>query len=324
MVLDMRTTAAIVAMCLLASCAGHTPRSLIAKSSADIPDDLAVDRTWSSNADGYIYSVGYFTPEQLESKAWEKERMKRRTMANFCTSERLVSRDVRLFEPIAAGEPSCALVVYSYACSSRRPEWGSSLEYDRKQALLDEPTRPISRNCGEKSRRNLPEPVSQIAPRDGTVISERADCRTLPDAHVGRFRLRDVNYINAGTLVSPSFVREVSYPYPAPAQHFHHAASEEQRVHMVIVARPLPDDGNNIFIEQTFAANERTFCATLTARQGSSMWRKSIHADLPKQGSGPTGQGEKSLNQYDIAKALQVDLAIHMGIRVQDRHAKRK
>lgn len=319
----MRTTAAIVAMCLLASCAGHTPPSLDAEPLADIPEDLVVNRTWSSNADGYIYSVGYFTPEQLESKAWEKERMERRTMAKFCASERLVSRDVRLFEPIAVGEPSCALVVYSYACSSRRPEWGSSLEYGRKQALLDEPMRPISRNCGEKSRKNLPEPVSQTAPPDGIIISERADCRTLPDAQVGRFRLRDVNYVNARTLVSPSFVRKVSFPYPAPAQHFHHAASEEQRVHIVIVSRPLPDDGNNIFIEQTFAANERTFCATLTARQGGSMWRKSIHADLSKQGSGPAGQGEKSFNQYDIAKALQVDLANHMGIRVQDRVSKR-
>lgn len=315
----MRTIAALVALCLLPSCAGHTRPSLNAESSVKIPDDLAVNRTWSSNADGYIYSVGYFTPEQLESKAWEKERMERRKMANFCASERLVSRDVRLFEPIAAGEPSCALVIYSYACSARRPEWGSSLEYDRKQALLDEPTQPLSRNCGEKSRKNLPEPVSRTTPHDGIIISERADCRTLPDAHVGQFRLRDVNYVNARTLVSPSFVREVSYPYPEPAQHIRHAASEEQKIHMVIVARPLPDDGNNIYVEQTFAANERTFCATLTARQGGTMWRKSIHADLPKQGSASKGQGEQSLDQYEIAKALQLDLSTHMGIRVQNR-----
>jgi hypothetical protein len=316
----MRFKSAVIISCLLAGCAGRPIPASNLDPSSEVPVDLAIDRSWSSNSDGYVYSVGYFTPEQVASKAWEAQRISSSRMVGFCESEQLVHRDVRWFEPIAIGEPRCGLVVYTFACSSRRPEWGSSLEYERKQALLNEPRRPLSAGCGEKSRSKLPTPVTETPAPRGVVISEWSDCKTIPDIHVGRFRLREVNYINARTLVSPSFVRAVLHPYPDPALHFSQAAADEQKVHIVDVVRPLPDDGNNIFIEQTFAAAGQSLCATLTARQGNNVWRKSVRADLPKGQDGKSSLG-KALAQYDISKSLQLDLARHMGIKVSEEAA---
>ncbi|WP_447765490.1 hypothetical protein [Sphingopyxis panaciterrae] len=312
----VRSIAITLLTCALGGCAAHSPPGVDADRSADVPADLAVNRSWSSNAGGYIFSVGYFTPEQLLSEAWENKRLESRQMAKLCDSEHLAHRDVRWFEPIAPGEPRCAIVVYSFACSPKRPEWGSSLEYERQQALLDEPDTPPPLGCGEKSRSKLPIPLNQTpAPRD-VILSEHADCKRMPDMQAGKFRLRDVNYVNARTLVSPSFVRSVYHPYPDPVQNVSLAASREQKVHLVTVKRVLPDDGNNLFIEQSFASDGQGFCATLTARQGANMWRKTMRADLSASAAGPNGKSAKPLDQYMVAEALQQDLAAHMGFKI--------
>ena len=312
----VRFTASIMLSAILSGFVAPSSVEVSADPSPAVPDDLAVDRKWSSNADGYIFSVGYFTSEQVASKAWETARLESRQMANFCDSERLAHRDVRWFEPIAPGEPSCGIVVYSFACSPRKPAWGTSMEYERQQALLDEPESPIPVGCGAKSRKALLPPVSQMPRPSGILIAENADCRTMPDAQLGKFQLHAVNYVKARTFVSPSFVRAVSNPYPDAAHHFAHAAAQEQKVHIVTVDRPLADDGKNLFIEQTFAVNQKSMCVTLAAWQGSNMWRKTMRADLSISSTGSNTQNAKPLDQYAIAKALQLDLATHMGIKV--------
>jgi hypothetical protein len=279
---------------------------------------LAVNQRWDSNADGYIYSTWYYTRDQVESEAWEAAR-RPEGGPTFCGSKRVVHRDVRWFDPIAPGEPKCAVIVYSLACSARRPEWGSSLEYERKQILLEEPDDLPSRNCGEKDGTIRRQPLNQ--PRFGAtaIVSTDADCNLLPDISSGQFHLNDVNYLNVRVFVSRSFLKDFPGPINEHLAHFvGYAASLEQKIHLVFVKRPLADDGQNIFMEQTFASDGNRFCVTLTAQQGDATWRKSFKSQAIANFGGSARREPNVTNQWDASKMLQLDLAEHLGIRVSE------
>jgi hypothetical protein len=303
----MQSKAFIIAACLTTTAAAPP---------SDVPEDLAVAESWSNNSDGYVSSTGYFTPEQVQSEAWERARLRRGT-PQYCVSEHLVHRDVRWFEPIAQGEPRCAIIVYSVACSEKHPNVGSSLEYARQQALLDDPPSLPSTGCGEKDRKKLSAPLDPVNGLSGPVISPLAHCETLPDIQAGNFVLGPVNYVRARSFVSPSFLRDVPQaPQGNPAQQIAFAAWLEQKVHLVVTRRELPDDGQNIFIDQTAASNGNRLCITLTAQQGKARWRKSVQVFFRTPPGDQPATESKPPDQYAIAKALQLDLARYMGIKI--------
>ena len=183
----MRLKIALTLVGLLAGC-------VTVPAGAPVPADPTFAREWESDADGFVYSTLYFTPKLERSPAWEVIRTAKHATAEFCDGEKLVHRDVRRIDPQVRGGLKCAKIVYSYSCPVRRPEWGSSLAFERDQALLDEPSAPMPADCGEKDYSKIPhvrEPVgSGIDLTDG-----HTECQDIPpDETTGKFRLANVNY----------------------------------------------------------------------------------------------------------------------------------
>ncbi|WP_114952212.1 hypothetical protein [Sphingosinicella terrae] len=291
-----------------------------------VPADLAVNRRWESNADGYVYTVGYFTPEQVRSPAWEAARIARMATVHLCDNREIVGRDIRWYEPIAPGEPTCAAVVYSIACRPRRPEWGSSLEYGRRQAMVEDMPSPIQANCGEKDGSRLPNPRVPFV--TDAVLGSFMFCRDmLPDITVGRFRLREVNHVQERTIVPTEYIRR-GRPFSGGAAAFLRvAATDEQRVHFVISSRELPHDRHNIFVDQVFSDNSEGYCVTLTARQGDALWRRTIKRDsIPgtdrsmKDGKGHSLDPAEYWDAQSDAHMLQHQLALHLGLPLPRDH----
>jgi hypothetical protein len=291
-----------------------------------VPADLAVNRRWVSNADGYVYTVGYFTAEQLNSPAWEAARLARRSTVRFCPDEEVVHRDVRWYEPIAPGEPRCAAVVYSIACTRRRPEWGSSLEYERRQALLEDMEYPITAGCGDKDGANQPD---FRTPRGSNVVlSSTTDlCRDmLPDLAFGSFRLREANFVQERTIVSNLYIRR-ERPYTGGGAGFLAQAAEAgQRLHFVVTSHDLPHDRHNIFVDQVFTENGEGYCVTLTARQGDALWRRTVKRDsFPTLDHAMSDQGHSRnpntyWDAYTDTHLLQHQLALHLGLDLPRGH----
>lgn len=302
--------------------------AILTMASAVPPENIAVNRHWSTNEFGYIYSVGYFTPDEESSPAWEAKRLEAGEMVQVCETKSGIRRDVRWFAPIAPGQPQCALIVYSVACSSPKSPGGAAFEYEREQALLEEPEQPIGLNCGEKDRAKVP--MEHAPAPSGALLTkwDADDCAKLPDKIEGQFHLRPVTYIRARTMLSAGYVRKQYEPYPVdPAGFLAHAASEDRKIHVVAVKRDIPQDADNIFVDQSFAVDGDGYCLTLSARQGRSIWRKSIRRPtVPARQSGMmdkdnhSKQPELYWTQYSDSHLLQHRLAEHLGIPIPPGH----
>src|SRR3569833_3183709 len=111
----MRLKIALTLVGLLAGC-------VTVPAGAPVPADPTFAREWESDADGFVYSTWYFTPEEERSPAWEAARVGQHGTATFCDGEKLVRRDVRWFDSDAKNGSKCAKVVYSFTCPIRHPE----------------------------------------------------------------------------------------------------------------------------------------------------------------------------------------------------------
>lgn len=247
----------------------------------------AVNRTWTSNADGYVFTVAYFTEAEVSDKRWEMARRKSRKLAVFCKKERIVRRDVRWFEPESGKGPRCAMLIYSIACSPRRPEWGGSLDYEREEALLKEPERQAGPHCGDKhaipahipSSTPAEDQAKRRAERD-KLISRNARCFADQDLSGGAIRIQPATKISRETLLSPDFDETMPeyWKPPGAADILPYAARESAQVHAIFSKRALPNDGTNILLSLIFAgnSNQSPYCVTLVARQGANIWRKTV------------------------------------------------
>jgi hypothetical protein len=296
-------------------------------STDSVPSDLAVNRQWKSNADGYIFTVGYFTKEQIDSPEWETARVRSAATVQLCDNKEIVRRDVRWFEPIAPGEPQCAAVVYSFACTPRRPEWGSSLEYERRQAVLEGLPDPITANCGEKDGSRMA-PVRIPKPSGLALATTPELCRfVLPDVVTDGFELRDVNYIQERTMASFHYVRNNRPLSGNPAGFLGQAAVAGQQLHFVISNRDLAHDRHNIFVDQVFTENGDGYCITFTARQGSAVWQRTIKRDsIPAIDIAMRGRDYHSNNPEEYWDAdtdshlLQHLFALELGLELPSDH----
>jgi hypothetical protein len=312
----MRLRLATVSLALVAGCVTTPPAD-------PVPEILAVDQMWGHG----IHTLGYFTPAEERSPAWEKARLAYLGQRDACDGKQSTRRDVRWYPPVAAGEPSCAKIVYTFSCSSADPHERNELEYDRKQALLDDPGEVIGPNCGEKDRAKRPAKTDYYGGLSGEMPDRSISCRDLlPDETTGEFHLREVNYVRARAIFSPGYIRteNVGAPYPVrPATYITGAARQDGRVHFVLVDRPLLADKDNIFIEQVFTANHgEGYCVMLTARQGKSVWRKTIKRDsIPQKDramldeAGRPKDPKVYWDQYSDSEMLQGQLAQHLGLK---------
>ena len=281
-----------------------------------VPEDLGVDRLWRSSKSGYIYAVSYFTPAQMRSPAWERARLQKRKTARFCPAEETVARrDVRWREPIAAGEPSCAEVVYTFTCSSKRTRINAVLAYDRKQLLLEEPVLLPARNCGEKSSSKAP--ASFASTRTGPTLSRYARCDPAQDISSGTFDLDKVTYMNIRTIVSRSMLLQGALHPSGGVGHLQYAVRQDGKVHLVKVSRPLADDGQNLFIQKTYGSDREGLCISLAASQGDARWRKTVYfAETPNRAEERSDPADDAARLSELEKALQNELAGLLGIPI--------
>lgn len=294
---------------------------------APVPADPTFGREWESDADGFVYSAWYFTPEQERSSAWEAARVVQHNTATFCDGEKLVRRDVRWFDPDVKGGSKCAKVVYSFSCPVKHPGWGGSLEFEREQALLEEPDGPIPANCGDKDASkssHAREPILSETRLTDWQISP--DCPHLPaDETTGQFELRPVTYIRARRLASPLFVTRLGEPVESHPGFLLALGSAPSKRHTVFVKRDIPPDDRTIFLDAVFMHNEHDgYCVMLEARQGHTIWRKTVkRTSVPKRDRNMvenklSKDPAKYWDQYTDSNLLEQELALYMGLKLPE------
>ncbi|MEL7730572.1 hypothetical protein AAG612_13640 [Citromicrobium bathyomarinum] len=282
-----------------------------------VPEDLNVSRVWIGSTGGYIYEVGHFTPAQMASPAWEAARLAARKLAIFCPAEETVARrDVRWREPAATGEPSCARVVYTLTCSSKKKALNPALAYDREQSLLEEPALPAARNCGEKSRSNM-QPAVVGGFRSRAIYSRDAGCEPSLSSRTDAFELDDVTYMNTQTIASRSVLQQAALHLMDGVGFLENAVRKDGKVHLVEVARPLPDDGRNLFVQKTYGSDREGRCISLAASQGDARWRKTVYfAETPNRAEERSDPADDAARLSELEKALQNELAGLLGIQI--------
>lgn len=312
-----------------ASCVPHPELTSTSPEKED-RDQYNFAREWRSNADGFIYATGYFTPSEVSSPDWEKARLDDVKTVEFCDSEAVVRRDVRWFAPIAKGEPKCAKVIYSFTCPSKRPEWGGSLETVRNEFLLGEPTYQIGTDCGSITRNFLIGGKNSFPPPRGVLLHENARCIRRPDIDEGEFRLKDINFIRGQTFVSPDFVRAVPAPYPHdPTIFLKNIGGNGPQ--FIGAASDLARDNDNFFVALTFSASSNGYCVTFEARQGDSKWRQTLYRptvpdeqDRREMTDMHYPDPETQWDEWGDAHLLQHAFAEHLGLKIPEDHGKPK
>lgn len=258
--------------------------ALLAACSAVKPPDPApaFNKRWSSNADGFIFSAGYFTQAEVDDKRFEAARRAYFPYVDFCKNARLVGRDVIWFDPALTGGNRCARIIYSFACPVKRPEWGASLAYTRREEALREIEKGIGPDCGNKfavpgSRPSVDRRVQLRDERD-RMISADARCISGDDRQQGQIRIGAATRIAETILIAPAFDRLMPSYWDPDGSRFwiEGSARTSGAVHAVFSERKLPDDGANIFLTTSYADDGDGYCVSLTATQGAAAWRKTI------------------------------------------------
>lgn len=242
------------------------------------------DKRWTSNADGFVFSAGYFTEAEIRSGWWEKQRRGYLSYAHFCDEARVVHRDVVWFDPARTGGARCARVVYSLACPNRRAEWGTSLAYARKDAMLREIERGIGANCGDKFATRIRSEQGGLRELRRAALARLIDpgagCGPEPDKQQGVIRIGENSRLSQRVLVAPAFANAMAdyWQADAPRRWIEGGAGTSGTVHAVFSDWPLVDDGANIFITAVYAmdGDGQAYCVTLSARQGANAWRRTI------------------------------------------------
>ena len=282
-----------------------------------VPEDLSVSRYWVGSKEGYIYEVAHFTPAQMASPAWETARLGARKLARYCPADETVARrDVRWLEPIAAGQPSCARVVYTITCSSRRKAINPALAYARKQRLLEDPPPLAAQNCGEKSRsKKTPTVVGGF--RASAIYSRDAGCEPSLQIRPEAFDLDDVTYMNTHTIASRPILMHGALHLLDGVGSLEYAVRKDGKVHLVEVARPLPDDGRNLFVQKTYGSDRKGLCISLAASQGDARWRKTVYfVEKPNRAEERSDPADDAARLSDLDTALQNELAGVLGIPI--------
>ena len=95
----------------------------------------------------------------------------------------------------------------------------------------------------------------------------------------------------------------------------------------MVVDRDIAHDRDNIFIEQSLSEAQVGYCLTLTARQGDSLWRRTIkRASIPAQDysmvdrDGHSKDVERYWDPYVDVHTLQHRLAQDLGLPIPPDH----
>lgn len=136
------------------------------------PDYLAVDYLLMSQKEGYVSSVGYFTPKQMADAQWEFRRIKA-VQANMCRGyQHFIGREVAWFPTTPVSKDRCARVVYTVVCIPESyfdenplpplPDL-DAFKAARTSILSERPHSPIKPGCGEKDR-GIAHPTKPVPP----------------------------------------------------------------------------------------------------------------------------------------------------------------
>ncbi len=219
------------------------------------------------------------------------------------------------------------MVIYSFTCAPGSPRQGpSSLEYERKQALLDEVPHPVEIDCGQgKQQPSAPGKDSKLLALleiERKLIFSETECAG-DDIYRGKVQIKNATRIFIQTRVSPAFpARLFDQILEEPADILKRAAAEGGKVHVLTSAVPWADDGTNISITQLFAPlGSDGYCITLSAKQGDALWQRTIrrpHASTDTSFSwyrhGPPDPNKWSPrgDQHFLAEYLAMSLGLQL------------
>lgn len=109
-----------------------------------------------TSSQGFVYSMAYFTEEQMNDARWEADRT-RRAQWNYCKPKlaAMIRRDVRWFEPATSKAKRCAMVVYTMQCPTPKAYKDPSADAfaENRESILSQPPDkdPPEASCGEKN-----------------------------------------------------------------------------------------------------------------------------------------------------------------------------
>jgi hypothetical protein len=293
------------------------------------PDNLSIDRHWSSSKFGFIYATYYYTEAQIDDPRWEKKRLESMETATVCeTGKRVVRRDVRWFAPTPTSGRKCAAVVYTIQCEIPTLATNDTFDADRREQLEGELGK-IGKGCGEKDFKKLHLADYNITnyQKYQSYLVDRNVCDFRSPSMDGNLQLKPATRVAVKVLIDRALAarfgshalddRFTSTVESALSQGLRRA----KRLQSIFPAGGIQNDSSdNIRIELALGLNNegRPYCVQLTARQGTRVWRRTIDragisdgrpmylADDSKQGDQPSPSNDARA----LAEALRASLGL--------------
>ena len=286
-----------------------------------------ISRTWMQATDGEVFSVGYFSEEQLRDRRWEATRLRSKGRVKACNHSGSERRDVRWIDKTSEGGGRCALVVYSYSCPDLKPREGVSTDYFRAEILGREIEDKIESTCASPLPMNDAERQLANEQREKrkktkrkNMISREARCSSQADSINGQIRILTGTRFSEEIKVSPEIANRLRDGWIArsPKTILKLAAQKTNKVHAFFSTKNLPNDETNILLKVVVAekSDGEPYCVTLEARQGKAIWRKTLTGTdlkstkgaLPgERGFSPSGiapDGDVDFLTYELSKAI--------------------
>ena len=172
--IGLRKPSLVVLLLLLGltSCVSLKPEDRIATYSGEIlidpPENLSVGYHQLGMEDGYVVSLGYFTPAQVDDARWEFRRIRAAQGGHRDCSGlvQLFHREVQWFEVDLSSGPRCARVIYTARCM---PDIGPDTPFP-----YPDPPSLEAFEMGREDVRSQPFPQSPLGPdcgeKDGEII----------------------------------------------------------------------------------------------------------------------------------------------------------
>lgn len=281
-------TAVILALvaCTNGSCATHLPAP---------PSHLLPSIEYHGGRFGAsAIRMAYFSAGEVSDRRWERRRRSEAVGYRQCpTGHRILRRDVRWYQPTLLSGQRCAAVVYTFQCTDQDPARADAIEQDRLYLLRMDEDPVAGPDCHDPfaagGRPRTPSEEEVFA----ALLSTDATCAEPDQVPAAPIRVFDETRINVDVRVHPSLTHDPGYLFsprytPRAAALIGYSFSRAELIlpRLRQPAWPPPqirppgiaDDGRNILVTMDFglAPSGEPYCVQLTARQGSSIWRRRI------------------------------------------------
>lgn len=230
---------------------------------------------------GFVTRHGYLTETEIADPVLQA-RVRDNNITGCDQDPTFERKGVRWYEPVAAGGEKCAAVVYVAVCRGKKVD---PFESERLRAFLLNltPETPIPAHCGS-TREEQDSPVPSLDPDQQQMRTGIGSGCDAPDVTAGLpMRIEPSTVFGVKSEVDPALADAVSadvhvFRQVSEGVITSAAMDKRERLPQFMRSGEVVQQGANISLFQSVARPKsgRGYCVTLTATQGSKLWRRTI------------------------------------------------